>query len=432
MAFPILLIYLFLTFIRPFDLNPSLDSLHLMQVFGYLGLILTIAYLPVSRFPVLSSKQLHLMLLFVVMIGISRILARHYFGGAIAALQEFNPTFFVFVILIVNLNNLKRVGWTMGVLVLLALTLVAQVWMAFHYGTLSDLFILAQPTADGDVIYRGRAAGFMSDPNDLAETLVAALPMLSIGWRKQRFIRNVVFVIVPALILLYGVFLTKSRGAVLSLLVIVLLFARKRLGGVLATLFTAGAGLALLVLNFAGGRGFGASDNSARQRLEAWSIGLQALKQHPIVGVGYHYFQDFNQSFGGSSLTAHNSFVICFSELGIFGYIIWMALLVLTHMELSAIQKLPVKSEEDARLHDYARAVQVGFYGFLASAWFLSRTYVVTLYILVGLATALAAIARRRGAVLQSPLYPDLFGKAAGFGVLVIAMVYLSIKFSVR
>jgi hypothetical protein len=118
--------------------------------------------------------------------------------------------------------------------------------------------------------------------------------------------------------------------------------------------------------------------------------------------------------------------------LGIFGYLIWIAMLFATHRELVAIQQLPVKTEDDFRLQRYARAVQLGFYGFLASAWFLSRTYVVTLYILMALAQALSSIARRAGAPLPQIKYAQLGRDAAICAVVAIALIYLTVKFQVR
>ena len=60
-------------------------------------------------------------------------------------------------------------------------------------------------------------------------------------------------------------------------------------------------------------------DESNAGRLDAWSAGLGMFRQQPFFGVGYNMFTDHNE------ITAHNSFVLCFAELGLFGYFIWLA-----------------------------------------------------------------------------------------------------------
>jgi hypothetical protein len=124
--------------------------------------------------------------------------------------------------------------------------------------------------------------------------------------------------------------------------------------------------------------------------------------------------------------------VVCFGELGIPGYLIWIMMLVITNYELRAVWSMPVKTETDFHLQRYAAALQLAFYGFLASAWFLSRTYVVTLYILIALSSALAALARREGSPVPQVPYSKLFGHSTGYAALAIALVYLTIRFQVR
>jgi putative inorganic carbon (HCO3(-)) transporter len=160
--------------------------------------------------------------------------------------------------------------------------------------------------------------------------------------------------------------------------------------------------------------------------VEAWSKGLQLLKAHPLSGVGFGMFTDFHD------ITAHNSFVLCFSELGVPGYFLWLTLLVVTLMELNAIQKLPVTTEGDLLLRRLARSVQIGFYGFLVSAWFLSRTYTVTLYLLIALAVSVAEIARRHGKTLGPFSYPAIASRTGAIMVASIVFIYLQIKLQVR
>ena len=68
-----------------------------------------------------------------------------------------------------------------------------------------------------------------------------------------------------------------------------------------------------------------AEEASAQGRVDAWYEGIQLLTEHPVFGVGWGMFSDYN--FG---LTAHNSVVLAMAELGLVGYTFWLALVGLS------------------------------------------------------------------------------------------------------
>ncbi len=47
---------------------------------------------------------------------------------------------------------------------------------------------------------------FINDPNDFGQVLVSLIPCLFLFWRKGSTFRNVVMVLVPSVILIYGCF----------------------------------------------------------------------------------------------------------------------------------------------------------------------------------------------------------------------------------
>jgi O-antigen ligase len=105
--------------------------------------------------------------------------------------------------------------------------------------------------------------------------------------------------------------------------------------------------------------------------------------------VGYGFFTDNHVR------TAHNSYILCFAELGLVGYFLWLSLLLVTILELYSLTKLPYEEEVDGELRIMGEALMLGMLTYLAASWFLSRTYAMTLYIVIGLAVALAEIARK-------------------------------------
>jgi putative inorganic carbon (hco3(-)) transporter len=422
MPFLCFLLYLSLTYVRPYELYPGLAPYRLMLVVGSVGLFVCFFSIPISRFT-FRAKQLPVAIAFALWTAVSLVLALRWFGGALQALNEFGITLIAFFLAVFSVNSERRLRIALVLLVVLSLFLVFQSVAALQFGHFRELLVMEQKTDLGQTVLRIRGTGFMRDPNDLAQSLLTAIPFAALGWRRRAVLRNLFLVGVPTAILLYGVYLTGSRGGAVSLMVMIFVAVRPKLGNVLSGFMVAMGVLGLIAMSF-GGRGF--MDESAVNRLEAWSMGLQLLKSHPLSGVGYGMFTDFNP------ITAHNAFVLCFAELGIPGYFLWLALSVVTVLELNAIRRLPVKTESDVSLQRFARSIQISLYTFLAAGWFLSRTYVVTFYLLIALAISVAEIARRSGKTLGPFSYPYIATRTAMALAASIALIYLQVNLQVR
>lgn len=226
--------------------------------------------------------------------------------------------------------------------------------------------------------------------------------------------------------LLYAVFLSRSRGAVLAVMLVAALVFReraKRFRLLVPVLATGCLAVMLLAAGGTGGREISADDESAAGRLRAWRSGLQMLKSHPVTGVGYGRFAENNYG-----LAAHNSFVNCFAELGITGYLLWVSLLVFLHYRLTKIvEAARDDDEEDSELSElvpWARALRFALYSCLATAFFLSRTYAPVLYTVVGLIIALDAIASQTGKSLEQP---RLYWRAPGMALASIVGIYVMV-----
>jgi O-antigen ligase len=203
-------------------------------------------------------------------------------------------------------------------------------------------------------------------------------------WQEGRRFRNLFLVLVPAGFFVYGIILTHSRGALIGLVALVVAAFGGRLGRIGRTTLLV-IGLMLVLFLNKGQREVSANEGSAAGRLEAWGTGISMLESYPIFGTGYGTFTQYNE------LTAHNSFVLCFAELGLFGYFCWLGLIISTTKQLNAITASDSKVNYDVAFA--CQILKVSLFAFLATSWFLSRTYVVTLYMLLGMAVSLIAIA---------------------------------------
>jgi len=254
-------------------------------------------------------------------------------------------------------------------------------------------------------------------------------------------------VLVPVTLLLWTTYLTHSRGGLIALAAIALMAARKKLGTTASTALAAVLILGMIALDFTGGRGISAADGA--DRLEAWANGLEMFKSAPLFGIGFNGFTDSYE------ITAHNSFVLCLAELGLLGSTLWMALLVTTatslnriigvqkkrqstrffgFLELFEMSSIPNIASLDLNpaastgiitlKYEYASsalpttvsagapefetqnhhahspgvpkqwivAMRLALVSFITTAWFLSRSYTITMYLVLGLATATIAL----------------------------------------
>ena len=106
----------------------------------------------------------------------------------------------------------------------------------------------------GEWFYRLRGLGEINDPNDFGQLIVCVIPLMFIFWRAKKMLRNIAFVILPVCVLLFGVFLTHSRGALLALMAVAVVAARRRIGTLPALLLAGGLFVAAMALHFTGGR----------------------------------------------------------------------------------------------------------------------------------------------------------------------------------
>jgi O-antigen ligase len=289
--------------------------------------------------------------------------------------------------------------------------------LAAREADMSNSYFIGQSNDQKEWIYRLRGQGQINDPNDFAQLIVCTLPLMFFFWKKNRSVQNFFVVLVPVGILLWGAFLTHSRGSILALVAVLMMALRKRIGTVpslvLAGLLFAGA----TATGYTGGRGI--STTAGEDRTEFWGEGLELLKAHPLFGVGFGNMPDY------IGHTAHNSIVVCAAELGLCGLFFWSMFLFPTVRDSlvvawpkNIIEKKTVAfsdtpfslpppgptSLDEPDIRRLARLLVLSLTGFIVTGWFLSRSYILTLFLLGGLVEVTFQMALERGMV--SPRLP--------------------------
>jgi hypothetical protein len=168
---------------------------------------------------------------------------------------------------------------------------------------------------------RVRYRGELNDPNEVSLTICAGALSLLIAFAIRR--RGSLIVVVywiAAAIVAWTVVMTQSRGGLVAVMLVPGVYVVRKYGfkALVPALIVA---LPVLML---GGRSGESADESTRFRYEAWATGLDMFHHSPIFGVGARQFTEHN------FLTAHNSYVLTLSELGLPGMVMFVSIIYLS------------------------------------------------------------------------------------------------------
>ncbi|MEY4764750.1 MAG: hypothetical protein RI907_1423 [Pseudomonadota bacterium] len=394
MGLRIFLLYILLVFMRPVDwLLPWLAPVRPLAVASACAFV---AAFGIIRQGKQAAVARHYWLLAGLSVAISLSVATNgWVGGVPVVMADFSTSALLFLLVSFFAGTQESLRKTCVVIVVSMVCLAALSIYSYHTGYMVEKLVLQQanredvpdgparpslPSEDvtGAFMWRIKAFGFFDDPNDFGQSMVMTLPFIFLWFTPGRRWRNLALVWLPAAVLIYGTYLTNSRGALLGLGSLTFFQIKERLGNVKSGFLLGGGALGALALNFTGGRGFSAKEESAAGRIEAWFEGFQMLKSHPLFGVGYGQFTEHHW------LTAHNSFVLCFAELGLVGYFFWMALVVSAFQAVFSVAKhAPAGPDRQA-----AVVFRSSIVGFFVCTYFLSRTYQPVLFVLLALCVA--------------------------------------------
>jgi putative inorganic carbon (HCO3(-)) transporter len=309
--FVVTVIYTILLITRPQEFIPGLSTLPLLQV-----IVLTAfgiwALMPDKG---LELPQFRLAPLFLLSVWLSLGIGGGWWGGIVPALEKLLPSILLFVIVTGCVRSVRELRIYSAVVIACACVLVLH----GHLQTTTGIGWTGQPMVRGRITY----SGIFDDPNDIGLLIVTSLALAIFHCRTQGlWLARALFAGAIGW-LLYGVYLTDSRGTMLAALLIIGLEMWRAFGKIVAGICAAAA-IPVLVA-FTRLSQLDTQDESAAGRFEAWYDGMQFLRERPIFGVGWDNFIDY--AYG---ITAHNSWMLAMAELGILGYTFWFAFVTLT------------------------------------------------------------------------------------------------------
>lgn len=332
--FVAMLAYLLLVLIRPQDYPELVDSFALpLQP---IALLVAAGFWMLSPRKNFDAPQYAVLLMFFLVLMVSHVF-NGYIGGALIQLNKFAPVLLAFVVFANGLDSRERILKIMAMFSLCAAIISIHGIEQVQLGTGWTGIGLSQGT-------RIQYVGIFNDPNDLGMLFVACVPMAAYLSSRGGLmgLRRLFWWIVTG-VLVYGIYLTDSRGSLLGLLVVLGLYVWQTRGvfvaGVLGTM--AVGVLLALPSRF---NEIDVEEASAQGRVDSWYEGVQMFIGHPIFGVGPDMYSDYHH------LTAHNSFVLVMAETGIIGYTLWLAFILYAFRMMWAASRgmgRPVARDED-------------------------------------------------------------------------------------
>jgi putative inorganic carbon (HCO3(-)) transporter len=367
--FVVFLIYVVLLVIRPQEFVPALQQVPILQ-YTLLGAFALWLLTPDKG---LNHLQFKLLLPFLVVAWIGMGLSG-WWGGITKILALVMPPIFLFLTASGAVRSVQQLRVFMWLLVGCACVLVLH----GHWQLRDGVGWTGSTPIEGRITY----SGIFNDPNDMGLLFVVCIAFI-LYLPETTTSKLARLALVAALgWLLYGIYLTNSRGTMLGTLTVIGFNVWRRYG--YSALIAGGAVAVPVLLATTRLAEMDADEASAEGRLDAWYEGIQLLLEYPLFGVGFSNFSDHN------FITAHNSVVLAMAELGLIGYPIWLAFVgtsgyMLYQLSFGTAQ--PAANPELVNLETAAsRALYAGSLGFAVGAFFLSQSYKYMLFLMCGLA----------------------------------------------
>jgi O-antigen ligase len=424
LAFFFLMLYAASVFIRPHEMFLVSIEWITIRVFIIIAFVAAIA----GQRPLKLSPQHWMLLALIPLIIISGFLNGSGMDGVEDAQNFFVGSIIPLFLFTICLTTIKRQHILMYICLVAALLMVHN----GHFQQSSYMgFGWALDTHSVGYINIGERRitylGFFNDPNDLGMFLVMNIPFTIYFYSKGTFLTKTLMLMVLSAIG-YGIYLTESRGTMLGAGALLGIYYLVMSAGpklfVTAAIFSPIAATVITSLQ-------SNIDSSASGRLEAWYAGILMLMSNPVFGVGKGNFMEEHER------VAHNSYIHIAGELGIPGYSLWGGALIFTvlsgYLFIKARKETgdePLKEVSDECQNELTlnKTLFFSMIGFMITAFFLSRSYTLLLFIFLGMLLSSHIRLVKLMPELKEHFNTSIAIKSMGYCWVVIIAVYISLK----
>ncbi|MEW6997256.1 O-antigen ligase family protein [Colwelliaceae bacterium BS250] len=419
LGFFFLFLYSIVIFLRPQEWSYTPEPIALAR---YFIIIAFIAYLVFQKNKLWGYQSWCLLGLFLI-IPLSGLKNGWLGGGVAQAIDFFIYGLLPFLLYSSLINSRKKQN-------MIFLVFTAACIVMLHHG-------ISQLRSPDGIGWSGKALsvgsritflGFFKDPNDLSMFFLMNIPVMFYLKHNATNVFIKLFFLLMVIALLVGIYLANSRGTLVGLIALVLMYCYLHFGK-LKTFFFVLLSLPIFVVIMSQFRTIDLNESSADGRIVAWYQAIKMFKSSPLLGVGKSNFDHHHVR------TAHNSFLLIIAELGAIGYMLWFFTLALTMWMLyKAFNLNPEKHKDilaDVEVKQDIFLAKTLFFSMLAylfTAFFLSRSYIVFLYVFLGLSYAVFIRLARQIPELQEATAPTILWRILMAGPLSMILLYLIVK----
>lgn len=377
MDFAAAIAFLFLYYIRPQEWVPGVAFLHPVTVVMGLALIFMFRRMPgfSLREAVKTPHDWLMLCYFLWIVGTGT--------NPIAVLGEVYNLFLFYLVTVLALSNLGRIQtylwWWTGLILMLAVLAVASLYGFDPMGS-RDVTegVMQNRLSLGTLIF--------NNPNALGHSVGPVLLLLyfSLVWNRPLFVA--VTSIPPALLVVYCVYQTASKGAFFSVactLTAGLCFGRSRLVQLWILILALGLGVAgLRQLPRMSTMENPEAEEGIQRRLIAFRYGYTAMQDN-FTGLGYGRFVgEIRKVHTRLFASPHSSYVQAGSEFGIPGLYLFCGILYACYRTLLSVR---VESPGQDRVR---RLLFVLLFSYCVSSWMIEWSMRATFFLLVAVIAA--------------------------------------------
>ena len=250
-----------------------------------------------------------------------------------------------------------------------------------------------------------RPGSTSGDPNYYSSSVLIVLPLVFAAYRTEERKSWRIALLGIGGLLLIGIGLAGSRGGFLGLALAITFLAWRTRAFVKALVL--GAIIIVPMLTMPHGPLYRflhpvyADQLAVDTRIQTWNIGVEMIKEHPLVGVCigrfrrevWLHYQRSGES--GQIHVAHNTYLEYAAETGLPGAILFIGVLVGTFRELQRTRKL-AQEVGNRFLAEYAQAIQAGIVGFAVTSFFLSAASQKVFWFVIFISTPMLRLAERQ------------------------------------
>ena len=390
-----LLVYMVIFLLRPAELYPVLEPLHIERLVGIFVLISSLVghKLRSGCLPLPRDRTTVLLLTFCGLMVISWTYSidqqRSY-----VMIERFIKLLILYLIIILEVNSRKRFDIFMGV---------------FLFMIFFDTFLSFRDYYGGGARYRMgiyRADSRTSaggNPNTMATTLACTLPLLVAYFKIHKNILYRAAILGTSGLFLLMISNTGSRAGLMGLIVvmaIMIFHVRNRMAATITVLVLALAGWFALPQQYKGRYATLVefdrdTDEISSGRIGVWKNGLRMFADRPLTGVGVGAFLTANNSgrYGPPiALQAHSLYIQLLATVGLPGAVIWFMFLASMIIRCRAGPFDPEESELEGWSRHYKNAFIAAIGGLLMASVFGHSLDRYTWYMMAALSLMLIDI----------------------------------------